>query len=217
MAKSPKASGRPILAIDSAWDPATKTVAEYRKKKLYPYFSKQGLKLTRLAGRLAMRILFRVRAQRKAVLFITGMGHGSERVFTGHDCKTLLEVGNYAAQEVENKIIHLLSCKTGAELGPDTVKNGAIAFFGYAEDFIFVEGREGVFFECDCEIDRAIAEGLTVAEVHDRVVARFEYEIDVLAAQDDLISGRLNANLQCLRSPVTSKLFGRRNAKLRRT
>ena len=45
--------------------------------------------------------------------------------------------------------------------------------FGYDEDFVFVPADQDVFFECDSEIDRAFADGLSAAEVYDRVKALF--------------------------------------------
>ena len=65
--------------------------------------------------------------------------------------------------------MHFSSCETAANLGPDFVKNGCLAFFGYDEDFVFTMADRDIFFECDSEIDLAFADGLTAAEVYDRV------------------------------------------------
>jgi len=47
-------------------------------------------------------------------------------------------VGKYNPKEVEGKVVKLLSCQTGLELGPDLIKNGAISFAGYRDDYIWV-------------------------------------------------------------------------------
>ncbi|MBA7686411.1 hypothetical protein ES703_94858 [subsurface metagenome] len=69
---------------------------------------------------------------------IIGAGHGGVDVFTGQNEIILLEVGKYEPKEVEGKVIKLLSCQTGVELGPDVVRNGCAAFMGYTDDYIWV-------------------------------------------------------------------------------
>ena len=69
---------------------------------------------------------------------IIGTGHGSPGAFTGQNEAVLLEVGKYNPKEVEGKIIKLLSCQTGLELGPDLVKSGALSFAGYRDDYVWV-------------------------------------------------------------------------------
>jgi hypothetical protein len=66
------------------------------------------------------------------------VGHGDVDVFTGQNEAIILEVGKYTPREVEGKVIKLLSCQTGVELGPDLVRNGCAAFMGYTDDYIWV-------------------------------------------------------------------------------
>lgn len=215
MTKSPQAPSEPILAIDSSWDSATISASLYREEHVYPHFVTRRLGVRRLAGAMALRVYFRESALKKEVRVITGMGHGSEPVFTGDCGEALLEVGSYDPKEVKGKIIHLLSCKTAGKLGPDLIKKGALAFFGYSKNFTFRVGLEAVFFQCDSEIDRALADGLKAAEVHVRVAAVFEDCIDQLVSQDVYAAELLTADLRYFCSPATSKLFGNPNAKLR--
>ncbi len=58
--------------------------------------------------------------------------------FTGQNEAVILEVGKYDPKEVKGKVIKLLSCQTGVELGPDLIKNGAASFAGYTDDFVWV-------------------------------------------------------------------------------
>jgi len=67
--------------------------------------------------------------------FITGVGHGDPTTFTGQNKQVLWKVGQYDPSECEGKVIKLLSCLCGKELGPDLIRNGARAFQGYTELF----------------------------------------------------------------------------------
>jgi len=69
---------------------------------------------------------------------IIGMGHGSPDTFTGQNEVVLLEAGKYDPRLVEGKFVKLLSCECGQVLGQDIVDNGATAFQGYTEDFLWV-------------------------------------------------------------------------------
>jgi len=70
--------------------------------------------------------------------FILGAGHGDVSIFCGQNEAIILEVGRYNPREVSGKVIKLLSCQTGKSLGPDLVQNGAVAFMGYTDDYLWV-------------------------------------------------------------------------------
>jgi len=89
-----------------------------------------------LLGMLVRRLPFRLAAPQSDI--IIGTGHGDVDTFTGQNEAILLEVGNYDPIEVKGKVIKLLSCQTGVELGPDLVKNGCAAFMGYTDDYVWV-------------------------------------------------------------------------------
>jgi hypothetical protein len=86
---------------------------------------------------MAKRVYAGPKARQAGVVYLTGVGHGSYTTFTGHFYDAVFEVGNYSAAEPSGKIVHFLSCETAAHLGPDFVKNGCLAYFGYDEDFVF--------------------------------------------------------------------------------
>ena len=147
-----------------------------------------------------------------------GVGHGSPTTFTGHFYDVVFEVGNYSAAEASGKIVHFLSCETAADLGPDFVRNGCLAFFGYDEDFVFTVADQDAFFECDSEIDRAFADGLTAAEVYDRVEKLFAKRVANFRAQGKYTeAATLESDLDCLRcpsSPPGGTAWGSEQAKL---
>jgi len=70
--------------------------------------------------------------------FVLATGHGSETVASGQNEDILWSVGQYNPAEVQGKVIKLVQCDTGAELGPDLVKNGALCYMGFDQDLIWV-------------------------------------------------------------------------------
>jgi len=93
-----------------------------------------------LYGMLDRRLPFQLSAPQSDV--IIGMGHGEADAFTGQNEALLLKVGQYDPREVEGKVIKLLSCQTGIELGPDLVANGCVAYLGYTDDYLWVCDEE---------------------------------------------------------------------------
>ncbi len=216
MAKPPRTPANSVLGIDSAWDSHTKNASRYREQHVYPYLEKQKFLVRRLLGRRAVRARVEEETKREGLLLITGVGHGTPTAFTGEKRLPVLEIGCYSPKEVAGKIIHLLSCEVADKLGPDLVKNGATAFFGYSSYFRFLVGKEEVFFACDAEIDLALADGLSAMEVHQRVVAVFEERIHLLSGVDQSGSDLLTADLDRLRTPGTNGKFGKGTARLTR-
>lgn len=204
-----------VLAIDSDFDNATRMGRSYRDRELYPYLSGRGCQLVSCQGNLAKRTYVSTEAMKPGIVLISGLGHGNARTFTGQGLDAIWEVGNYLSSEVDGKIIHLLSCKTAIELGPDMVAQGARAFFGYNEDFIFYFRRADVFFECDSQIDKLVANGQQAGNVYHNVIALFEERIDDLIEMGD--DGAANALLEdrnSLCGPGLHSMYGDPAAKL---
>lgn len=121
--------------------PATLTLADFD----LPTRSASGFLLRWIIPRLepvhlysflARRLPFQLSAPQSDI--IIGMGHGDIDAFTGQNEAVILEVGKYDPNEVRGKVIKLLSCQAGRVLGPDLVNNGAAAFMGYTDDYIWV-------------------------------------------------------------------------------
>jgi len=89
-----------------------------------------------LYGMIDRRRPFQLSAPQSDI--IIGMGHGDVDTFTGQNESLILQVGNYDPNEIKNKVIKLLSCQTGVKLGPDLVRNGARAYLGYTDDYLWV-------------------------------------------------------------------------------
>jgi len=158
-----------VLGIDSNYEPVTLAAFQYREKYVYPYLQAKGFTVKKFQGPLARRHYVAPEARKPEVEYLTGVGHGSYNLYTGDHGDVIWQVGNYHPDEVKGKIVHLLSCQTARDLGTDFVRNGCRAYFGYDENFTFYMAEKDTFFECDSEIDKAFGDGLTAAQVYDRV------------------------------------------------
>ena len=191
-----------VLAVDSNYEPVTLAGFQYREAHVYPYLQSKGFTLRKLQGPLARRIYAAPEARRPEVDYITGVGHGAYNLYTGDHGDIVWQVGNYHPDEASGKIVHLLSCQTGRVLGPDFVRNGCLAYFGYDENFTFYMADKDIFFECDSEIDRAFADGLTASDVYDRVRRLFNRRIaDLRAAGKLYVAAALEFDRDHLRCP----------------
>lgn len=69
--------------------------------------------------------------------FIVFNGHGNYDCISGHKNEVLIK-----AWENENllksRVVYAISCKSAKQLGPQSMKAGALDYIGYDEDFIFV-------------------------------------------------------------------------------
>jgi hypothetical protein len=207
---------RPVaLAIDSSYEPVTRAGFNYRQANVYPYLTSHGLSVRRCQGKLARRHFVSQEARKSDVVYLTGVGHGSETTYTGDNGDPILSVGSYAPAEVAGKVLHLLSCQTAAQLGPDCVANGCKAYFGYDVNFTFVPKSKDIFFECDSAIDRAFARGLSADAVYALVTRLFKKRIAELSAGgSDYTAATLETDLDHLCAPSVDARWGDPKAKL---
>jgi hypothetical protein len=76
-----------------------------------------------------------LKKQNPELIFLNG--HGSKKAITGQDNEILISTG-VNEDILNNKIVYSLSCSSGKELGPASIKKGAKSFIGYQDEFIFV-------------------------------------------------------------------------------
>jgi hypothetical protein len=175
-----------LLGIDSNYDPLTLAAFQYREKNVYPHLLAKGFTVKKFQGPLARRHYIAPEARKPEVEYLTGVGHGSYNYYTGDYGNVIFEAGNYHPDEAKGKIVHFLSCQTARDLGPDFVRNGCRAYFGYDEDLTFQMADKEIFFECDAEIDKAFADGLSASQVYDRVKKLYDQRIADLRADGKL-------------------------------
>ncbi len=204
-----------VVAIDADFEPITRAAFTYRQKNVYPYLERKGWQLLRCQEALARRSYVASAAVTPGVGYITGLGHGKYDRFMGQYYEAIFSIGGYSPNESKSKIVHLLSCEAARDLGPDFVKNGCVAFFGYDEDFSFQMDEADSFFNCDSEIDRGFADGLAAAAVYARAVAAFNAKIAELRAKgSDYKAAQLEYDRDHLRSPTSDVKWGDPRAKL---
>ena len=121
----------PTAVLMSDFDLPTRSASGFLLRYIAP-----KVEPVQLYSFLARRLPFQLSAPQSDI--IIGAGHGSQTSFTGQNETVILEVGRYNPREVRGKVIKLLSCQTGVVLGPDLIKNGAEAFLGYVDDYVWV-------------------------------------------------------------------------------
>jgi len=117
------------------WEVVTRMAERWQTAFIVPEVKRLGYKQVGHDTPFAHNPAFRVVARQSQVL--TGVGHGGRAEFTGDLFEPLLKKGGYPKWVVEGKMFMLLSCLTGAELGPDTIKKGAAGYHGYYEEYSF--------------------------------------------------------------------------------
>lgn len=106
------------------------------------------------------------------VLFI-GMGHGSTTAFSGHLKEILIQAG-VNSDWMSQRLSYLISCWTGAYLGPEIIKRGGLAYIGFNKRFWWaVDAEDPIpatdtyardFFSVINSISFNILEGKTLRE-----------------------------------------------------
>lgn len=172
------------LFMENTTDSVTSSFASYRIAHVHSIFANRGFHVVAHTGTSDTRTNFAITAKKGLTTYISGIGHGGYDVYTGHAGNHILKVGNYDANEVKNKAIHFLSCKTAATLGPDTVAKGAHCYVGYDENFTFVwddpntpVNEVDLFKICDSTFDIWMAYGYTAQQAFNAAIATFNAKI----------------------------------------
>ena len=198
-----------VVTIDSTHEAVVQSCRDFRQMQVFPELTGEGLTLQQLDGPESTRANVAPALTAADVNYVTASGHGFENRFTGQDGLPLLEVGQYAPAEVQGKIIHLLACLTGQELGADLIANGCTSFFGYDVVFLFPLGQPELFLECDAEIDRALGTGKTCEDAYNDAFDAFTLRIDALMAlHKPYLAAALAFNRDRLCAPSVDAKFG---------
>lgn len=214
-----------ILEIEPDYEQVTEICSNFRIRKYVTIIFDRYLKIIKLFSTDATKNNFKTEAKKSSILYISGLGHGSEKQYTGHNGEVLLDSDNLDSDLVSGKIIHLLSCQVGENLGGEVVKKGALAFFGYRKNFTFMLTTNfngdiiddpviDPFMRADAEIDHAVLEGLTATEVHSRVIDMYEDLIDEWMERDEDVAATLLWDLTYFCSPVVGTKWGDRGARI---
>lgn len=163
--------GNRALFCENTTDGVTTPIANWRITNVHQEFRTRGFTVVPLTGTDDVRANFVPAAKNRLTTYLGGVGHGNYDLYTGHWGDMILRVGNYDSAEVKDKGIHFLSCRTGRDLGPDAVTNGASAYLGYDENFHFVWDDSAtpvneflLFVRADATFDLQMAAGATAGQ-----------------------------------------------------
>lgn len=172
------------LFCENTTDNVTTPIANWRIANVHPKFANRGFTVVALTGTNDVRTNFVPVAKNGLTTYIGGVGHGNYNLYTGHWGDHILEVGQYDSAEVKGKVLHFLSCRTGRDLGPDTVANGARAYTGYDENFTFVWDVSTtpvneflLFIRSDATFDLHMAAGATAGQAFNATMQAFNAAI----------------------------------------
>jgi len=204
-----------VVGIDSHHDPSTKAIWQHRQKRVYDYL-RQRLDVVLLDGEKATRRKVMEEAMGGNVKYLTGAGHGDTMTFTGHDGQRIFHVDEYDPKVPSEKIVHFLSCLTAKKLGPDFVSNGCSAYFGYDVDLKWPDTCDAkILVDCDSEIDRALADGLTAGKAYKRAVKEFTRQANELEQRGGCLApAYLRKYRDHLCAPSKNRIWGKKRARL---
>ncbi len=201
--------------IDSDSDILSQSTAIFRFTNVIPVIKQYVSNVYHLSGPLSAYQYINSLISTQTIDYISASGHGEPDRLIGQNSISIFESGLYSPSDVANKIIHFLACSTAIGLGVDMVKNGAKAFIGYSDLFVFDLRNYNEFFECDAEIDYVLTKGGTVEDAHFAALAKFNHYIDYYDKNGDINMAELFAlDRRRLRSPVIDKSLGDCNAKI---
>ena len=141
------------------------------KKKVVDLAERKNIRVLDLKRAKANKKEFEGRLKKVQPSFVILNGHGDEDCVTGYDNEILVQAGKNE-DILKSKIVYAVSCKSAKELGSKSVKAGAIAYVGYANDFIFCHSFEkitrpledklaGLFLEPSNQVAASIIKGNT--------------------------------------------------------
>jgi hypothetical protein len=165
-------------------------------KHAVDYMRGHGLTVDDLNGNNAVRTKVLDSLSRNDPIFFTGVGHGSPTVFTGQNFNYIWWVCD--CRELRGRVVYLLSCLTGQQLGPDMVRNkGAWCYIGYRVEFAWVQAayidplmdRYGkAFFEPVLEIINRLADGYTTGAAYKSSIDKWNYWINYWSGSRDPVA-----------------------------
>jgi len=156
----------------------------------------------------------------KNPLFFLGSGHGKLDTLGGQNEEVILQK-NYNESWMQDRIVFLMSCSTGKELGQAIIDAGGIAFIGYDEDFWwtikspFIPATDNYaqcFFESAFKASVYLLRGYTAIEAFDASIADFNKWIVYWSLSKDPAASLILENLLWDRDNMI--LLGEKTAKL---
>jgi len=169
-----------ILFLDANWEVITRYCFAFRMAFVIAPLDNEASHVVRhITGPQMVQPEVDVIVREHKFDYISGSGHGHYSIFRGYNDKEIWSAASDLSH-LSDKIIHLLSCNTGASLGRSMVAQGCRAFWGYTETFLFLhkDNFSGNLeddeiaadaLRMDCLIDSEILSGNPAAVVYKSV------------------------------------------------
>ncbi len=103
-----------------------------------------------------------LRRQKNQPGFFVFLDHGDRDVFIGSDERRLIDAGN--VDLLRNKLIYTISCKSAASLGYEALKEGAVGYIGFNNDFRIEPYAPTVFGHCFLAGLKSLMRGCVIQE-----------------------------------------------------
>ena len=125
--------------IRPSFDDATRAASMALERALS--YMRLKMDVSDLSGERATRSNTVADINSRDPLFVLGEGHGSPSNFTGHNKEIIFQVCD--CSELKGRVVYLVSCEAGDQLGPDMIRKGARAFIGYKKPFVWAMAAIG--------------------------------------------------------------------------
>mgnify|MGYP001610199494 CR=1 FL=1 len=166
-------------------------------KEVIELARKKGIQVLDLQKERANRKELTSIIKKKQPLFIFLNGHGGANFVAGHDEEILIKGGDNE-DLLKSKLVYALSCQSAKRLGRKSIKKGAIAYFGYDDDFIFVFDQTKItrpiedltaklFFEPSNQIAISLLKGNKTKDAYKRSQQAFIRNIQGLLTSESSI------------------------------
>ena len=189
MPKSTKRSRKrvsllPLVANRCDYEQATHWGAAWTKNQVIDYAAlcQPPISTVDLYAALATQAGWRQAIIDNNAIFVCGVGHGNESVFTGQNEELLLDRGNsYDLQLMIGRYGSFLSCVFG-QAAEAFVGAGMLGFFGYTDTYwfeaaIYPNSLATPFFTSHFTYDRALLSGKSQREAFDLCTAAYNQAI----------------------------------------
>jgi len=173
-----------ILVSRPDFEAATRWGQYWFNENVVKPAKEKGFNVIDLYKDQAKREIFHQKIDEENPTYISGVGHGNETTFTGQNYSVLLKKDDAETEKrVKGRHFHLLSCQTGAQLGPWMIEKGAVAYHGYKVTYYFIISSfpnkyATPFFDSDTTIDRTLIEGKTHKEAKEACIAKYNEYIE---------------------------------------
>lgn len=124
-----------VLVTTPSSDPTTRFISAWAEETIAKLKAK-NLQFIALKNDRATRSVLESMLKKHNPSLVFLNGHGGPDLVCGHNDEVLLQAGQNDTA-LAGTVAYALSCSSARTLGPSAVTNGAVAYVGYTEDFIF--------------------------------------------------------------------------------